>query len=69
MAKYKHGGICRIRLSNELRKNYGSDFKHLAMAVNWGDHLVTIGDKKLKETGGYFEKEMPDMFSLEYVAR
>ncbi len=34
------------------------------MAVNWGDHIITIGDKKLKEKGGYFEKEMPEMFTL-----
>ncbi len=27
-------------LANELRKNYGSDFKHIAMAVNWGDHIA-----------------------------
>src|SRR5664279_934875 len=51
-------------LSNELRTQYGSDFKHLVMAVNWGSHLVSIGDKKFRETGGYFEKEMPEMFSL-----
>ncbi|MEO6456333.1 MAG: ABC transporter permease [Ginsengibacter sp.] len=52
-------------LSQELRKNYGSDFKDIAMAVDWNDsHVVTIGDKKLKETGGFFEKEMPEMFSL-----
>src|SRR5215467_3077577 len=58
-------------LANELRTNYSSNFKHIAMAVNWGDHIVTIasgnhsvsaGDKKLKETGGFFEKEMPEMF-------
>jgi putative ABC transport system permease protein len=51
-------------LANELGKNYGSDFKHLAMAVDWGDHILTIYDKKLKATGGFFEKEMPEMFTL-----
>jgi ABC-type antimicrobial peptide transport system permease subunit len=59
-------------LANELRTNYGSNFRHIAMAVNWGDHIVTIatgnhaasaGDKKLKVTGGFFEKEMPEMFT------
>src|SRR5450432_2338794 len=50
-------------LSNELRTNYGSDFKHIVMATT-GDHIMTIGDKKLKDRGGFFEKEMPDMFSL-----
>lgn len=51
-------------LANELRTNYGSDFKRIVMAVNQGDHLLTIGDKKLKQSGGFFEKEMPEMFSL-----
>ena len=34
---------------------------------DWGDHIITIGDKKLKETGGYFEKEMPEMFTLKML--
>src|SRR4051794_28795211 len=51
-------------LAEELRKNYGSDFKHVVMTVNWGDHILTINDEKLKQTGGFFEKEMPEMFSL-----
>jgi putative ABC transport system permease protein len=54
-------------LAEELRKNYGSDFKHIVMAVNWGHHVLTYGDKKLKQTGGYFEKEMPEMFSLKML--
>jgi putative ABC transport system permease protein len=51
-------------LANEIRTQYGSDFKHIVMAVNWGTHLVTTGNKTFRETGGYFEKEMPEMFSL-----
>src|SRR5437762_7988210 len=27
-------------LAEELRKNYGSDFKHVAMAVSWYDHVL-----------------------------
>jgi len=54
-------------LAEELRKNYGSDFKHVVMATYIGEHLVSIGDKKLKKTGGYFEKEAPDLFSLDMV--
>jgi putative ABC transport system permease protein len=55
-------------LANELRNQYGSNFKHIVMAVNWGTHLVAIGEKKFNETGGYFEKEMPEMFSLHMIA-
>jgi putative ABC transport system permease protein len=54
-------------LADELRKNYGSDFKHLAMAANWSEHLLTINDKKIKSTGGFFEKEMPDMFTIDML--
>jgi putative ABC transport system permease protein len=54
-------------LADELRKNYGSDFKHIVMAVNGGDHLLTYNEKKLKEAGVFFEKEAPEMFSLKML--
>ncbi len=54
-------------LAEELRKNYGSDFKHIAMAVDWGGHLLTFKDKRLKQTGAYFEKEAPEMFSFKML--
>ena len=31
-------------LAEELRKNYGSDFKHIAMAVNREDHLLAFDE-------------------------
>lgn len=51
-------------LAEELRKNYGSDFKHVVMSVNRGDHILSFNDKKLKQSGAFFEKEAPEMFSL-----
>src|SRR5258706_1853908 len=54
-------------LAEELRKNYGSDFKHVAMVASWYDHVLTYNDKKLKENGGYFEKAVPEMFSLKML--
>jgi ABC-type antimicrobial peptide transport system permease subunit len=54
-------------LSKEIREHYGSDFKHVVMAVNWGDHLVTYGDKKLKQSGGFFEPGITDMLSLNMI--
>src|SRR5580704_866187 len=51
-------------LADELRKNYGSDFKRIVMSADLDDHIITINEKKLKETGGFFEKEAPDMFTL-----
>jgi putative ABC transport system permease protein len=55
-------------LADELRKNYGSDFKHIVMAVSWDDHMLSYNEKKLKQTGGYFEKNAPEMFSLKMVS-
>jgi ABC-type antimicrobial peptide transport system permease subunit len=54
-------------LADELRKNYGSDFKHVVLAYYIGEHLLAVNDKKLKKTGGYFEKEAPDLFSLKVI--
>ena len=55
-------------LADELRKNYGGDFKHIVMAVDWDDHLLTYNEKKLKQTGAYFEKDAPEMFSLKMLS-
>ena len=54
-------------LAEELRKNYGSDFKHIVMAVDWSDHVVSFNDKKLKQSGAYFEKEMSEMFNFKTI--
>jgi putative ABC transport system permease protein len=54
-------------LADELRKNYGADFKNIAMAVQWGDHMLAHEDKKLKMTGAYFEKEATEIFTLHMV--
>ncbi len=54
-------------LANELRTNYGSDFKHIVMATNVFEHLITVDDKKIKQRGGFFEKEMPELFSLKLL--
>lgn len=64
-------------LADELRRNYGADFKHLAMGVDLGDHhTIKIGQssgdsapqKILKNNGGFFEKEMPEMLALQMIA-
>jgi len=54
-------------LADEIRKNYGSDFKLVVMAASLGDHILTIDDKKLKSNGGFFEKGAAEMFSLKMV--
>ncbi|MEP7322342.1 MAG: ABC transporter permease, partial [Saprospiraceae bacterium] len=52
-------------LGEELRKNYGSNFKHVITAANIGNHTVLIDNKKVKVSGGYFEHGIPEMLSLQ----
>ena len=54
-------------LANELRKNYGSNFKSVVMATGWGNHLLSLGDKKLNKMGIYFEPQAPEMFTLKML--
>src|SRR6266498_1497877 len=54
-------------LAEELRKNYGGDFKHIVMAADAGDRILSFQEKKLKENGIFFEKEVPQILSLKMV--
>ena len=55
-------------LSEEIRKNYGSDFKHVAMAVDASNSLLSFNEKKLRENGIFVEKDAPEVFSLQMLA-
>lgn len=54
-------------LSDELRRNYGTNFKHVAIAYYVGDHVLSLDEKKLRKPGGYFEKEATGLFNLEII--
>jgi ABC-type antimicrobial peptide transport system permease subunit len=55
-------------LAAELRKSYGSDFKYVVMAAGGGNHIVTLGEKKLTKVGTYFEPQAPEMLGLKMVS-
>lgn len=50
-------------LANELRKNYGSDFKYVVLTKK-ESHILNYGDKKLSRSGAFFEPDAPAMLSL-----
>jgi len=54
-------------LAEELRKNYGSDFKYIAMAAQYGTHILSVDDKKLVKAGTFAEPDFPKMFSLKML--
>ncbi len=51
-------------LAEELRKNYGRDFKRIILQAQGGDHIVSLDQKKLKKQGAFFEKGIAEMLSL-----
>ncbi len=54
-------------LAAELRKSYGSDFKSIVMSDGGGNHILTLGDKKLTKSGAFFEPQAPEMLSLKML--
>jgi putative ABC transport system permease protein len=54
-------------LSNELRQNYGSDFKHIALMAEYNEHILSYEDKRLSKGGAYFETEGPEILSLHMI--
>jgi putative ABC transport system permease protein len=54
-------------LGNELRKNYGSDFKNVVLSWGYWDHILTSGDKKFTKKGIYFEPQGPQMLTLKML--
>ena len=58
------GSTIPLPLDAEMRKNYGSDFKHIAMTSFTEKHILNIGDKKIAYPGAFMGAEGPEMFSL-----
>ena len=51
-------------LGEELRRNYGSDFKYVLMSSWTETHFLTVGDKKITKDGNFFEPRAPEMLDL-----
>jgi putative ABC transport system permease protein len=56
--------VVALPMEAELRKSYGSDFKHIVMTAWTEQHTVSVNDKKLSSTGNFMGAEAPDMLSL-----
>lgn len=54
-------------IGDEIRKNYGADFKHVIMASCNARHILAAGDKKFNKNGPYIEPEAPEMLSLRMI--
>jgi putative ABC transport system permease protein len=56
-----------IPLAKELRKNYGDNFKYLALCFTHFTHILSIGDKKIFASGVWAEPDLPKMLTLKMV--
>jgi putative ABC transport system permease protein len=54
-------------MGDELKKNYGSDFKYISMSKWTNDHILTSGEKKITKRGNYFEPQITEMLSLKML--
>jgi putative ABC transport system permease protein len=68
-----YNGVVQSQISNpylmaeEIRNNFGGDFKYVLQS-SWNfNHILTHGDKKFNKAGSYFEPEVTDMLSLKML--
>ena len=54
-------------LAEELRKNYGDNFKHVVLSREDGDHMLARGERKFTKRGRYFEPQITEMLSLKML--
>jgi putative ABC transport system permease protein len=54
-------------LAEELRKNYGSDFKEILLAGSNGKHMLGYEEKKFTKGGLFIQPKAPEVFSLRMI--
>jgi len=57
-----------VPLSDELRKNYGSDFETIVQITAPQSELLTVGDKVLIKQGRYVEPDFFKLFSIKLIS-
>lgn len=56
-----------IPLVTELKTNYGSNFKYLAMASWQGEHILSQGEKKITIEGNFMDKDITRILTLKML--
>jgi putative ABC transport system permease protein len=62
------GATISLPLDAALRKNYGSDFKHIALSSFPEKHVLNVGDKNVAYQGDFMGAEAPEMLTLKMLA-
>jgi ABC-type antimicrobial peptide transport system permease subunit len=61
------GDAIPLPMDAELRKSYGSDFKHIALSSWTEKHILIVGDKNVSFSGNFMGEEAPELFSLHMI--
>jgi len=56
-----------LPVAAEMRKSYGGDFKHIAVAFWHASHILSAGEKNISFGGRYVGSELPEIFSLKML--
>jgi len=62
------GAAISLPLDAALRKNYGSDFKHIALSSFTEKHVLNVADKNVAYQGNFMGSEAPEMLTLKMLA-
>jgi putative ABC transport system permease protein len=54
-------------LEFELRNKYGSAFKHIVMSRWTEGHILSVGDKRISQTGRFMQEGAPEMLTLQMI--
>ncbi len=54
-------------LEFELRNKYGQYFKHIVMSRWTEGHILSVGDKKISQSGRFMQEDAPEMLTLKMV--
>ncbi len=54
-------------MAEEIRNNFGSDFKYVLQSSWTFTHILTVGEKKFNKDGNYFEPAVTEMLSLKML--
>jgi putative ABC transport system permease protein len=59
--------VLPVALAGELKTSYGQHFKHIVLASQPGENILTAGEKHLSMKGQFIEAGAPDMLSLKML--
>jgi ABC-type antimicrobial peptide transport system permease subunit len=54
-------------MAEEIRNNFGADFKYVLQSSWTFTRILTVGEKKFNKAGNYFEPEVTEMLSLKML--